>query len=200
MPTLSQVIGLNVRRIRSAAGVTQDALAVACVRVGLAWTAIRVAQCERGDTSPNLATLLLLTAALDTVTPARQRVTLADLVASDGSVSLAPGVVAPTATIAAVIRGGGGTALADYSPPFTTAGGSAAELTAAEGWTRADAKVAAELGLPRDIVTKVAARLWGRSLSAERDARADNARTKGLVTKELTAALREEWAREAADG
>jgi hypothetical protein len=167
---------------------------VACVRAGLPWTAVRVAQFERGDAAPTLPTLLLVAVALDSVTPPRQRVTLADLVAVEGSVSLAPGVWVPGAALAAVIRGGPASALMSDAIQVAVAGQSAAELSADAEWTRADAKVATELGIDRYTMTKAAAHLWGRSLSAERDARATNARTKGLVTVALTEELRGELA------
>ncbi len=167
---------------------------MACVRAGLPWTAVRVAQFERGDAAPTLPTLLLVAVALDSVTPPRQRVTLADLVAVEGSVSLAPGVWVPGAALAAVIRGGPASALMSDAIQVAVAGQSAAELSADAEWTRADAKVATELGIDRYTMTKAAAHLWGRSLSAERDARATNARTKGLVTVALTEELRGELA------
>lgn len=165
---------------------------MACVRAGLPWTAVRVAQFERGDVAPTLPTLLLVACALDAVTPARQRVTLADLVAVEGSVGLAPGVWVPGAALAAVIRGGPAAALMSDAIQVALAGQSAAELAADAEWTRADAKVAKELGIDRYVMTKAAAQLWGRSLSAERDARATNARTKGLVTTELRQELERE--------
>ncbi len=57
--------------------------------------------------------------------------------------------------------------------------------------------------MDREIGERIMAELWGRSLSAERDTRAEpNVRSRGLVTKTLTAEMRAtaaQWAETDAD-
>jgi transcriptional regulator with XRE-family HTH domain len=98
---LAQVVGANCKRIRTAAGLTQDDLARHARMVGLRWTASKVRDFEVGRTAPTFATGLALSAALDDatapnipgenlleMTKGEPRVRLADLVGFDGAVSV----------------------------------------------------------------------------------------------------------------
>jgi len=102
---IAKVLGTNCRRIRRNAGVTQDELAKAARQVGLKWTASKVRDFESGRSAPTFATVLALTAALNSVitrlrTTARATrqgnaiavqldpVRLADLVTFDGEVTV----------------------------------------------------------------------------------------------------------------
>jgi transcriptional regulator with XRE-family HTH domain len=98
---LAEVIGANCKRIRTAAGVTQDELARHARMAGLRWTASKVRDFEVGRTAPTFATVLALSVALDSatapdrtgenlmaITKGEPRVRLADLVAFDGFVSV----------------------------------------------------------------------------------------------------------------
>jgi transcriptional regulator with XRE-family HTH domain len=99
--SLAAVLGANCRRIRTAAGLTQDELARHARMVGLRWTASKVRDFEVGRTAPTFATVLALSAALDSatappqvgdnvmaVTKGEPRVRLADLVRYDGFVTV----------------------------------------------------------------------------------------------------------------
>jgi transcriptional regulator with XRE-family HTH domain len=99
------VLGVNCKRIRRDADVTQDELAKAARQFGLKWTASKVRDFESGRSAPTFATVLALTAALNSVV-ARTRVMarttqqsneiavqldavrLADLVSFDGEVNV----------------------------------------------------------------------------------------------------------------
>lgn len=196
MQGLSEVVGRNVRRLRMEAGLTQDALAAVCKRHGLGWTATRVAQCEAGEVSPTLPTLLLLSAALSTVTGGATA--LADIVATDGPVELAPGVLVRGADLAAVVRGEPGASLLRDAVRIGGVTPDPVRAEVQQGWTRADTAVCKSLGIDREFGERIMAELWGRSMSAERDRRADpNVRSRGLATKALTAELRaaaDSWA------
>jgi transcriptional regulator with XRE-family HTH domain len=102
---LAAVLGANCRRIRKAAGLKQDELARAARQVGLKWTASKVRDFEAGRSAPTFATVIALTAALNSVIT-RTRLTaqptqegseiavqldpvrLADLVSFDGDVTV----------------------------------------------------------------------------------------------------------------
>lgn len=184
-------VGANIKRLRVAAEVTQDALAAACTRVGLPWSAVRVAQVESGTVGlPALPTLLLLTAALDAVSD--NPVTLADLVTADGLVEIAPGVLVAGHHVGDAVRGARG---ADLMRDAQRIGGVQPDAALTEvraGWTRADATVCKMLDIDREVAERVMAELWGRSMSAERDHQAEpNPRSRALATRRLTAELRE---------
>lgn len=98
---LAAVLGANCKRIRTAAGVTQDELARHARDFGLRWTASKVRDFEVGRTAPTFATVLALSAALDHATAVvvgisknvlvpelERRVYLADLVAFDGFITV----------------------------------------------------------------------------------------------------------------
>jgi len=94
--SLAAVIGGNCKRIRTAAGVTQDELARYARDLGLRWNASKVADFEAGRAAPTFATVLTASLALDhSLTEAAlagggsaARVTLADLVSSGKWVAL----------------------------------------------------------------------------------------------------------------
>ena len=83
---LALTIGRNCKRIRSAAGVTQDGLARCARRVGLRWTASAVGDFEAGRSAPTFATVLAVLLALGMALQESGHpsgTTLADLVAPD---------------------------------------------------------------------------------------------------------------------
>lgn len=187
------VVGANVRRIRSEIlGVTHDQLAREVTALGFPWSYLRAAAFERGDVTPSLATYLIVCAALDRLAQPALRVTLADLVVSDTPIKLAEGVVIDRDGVRDALAGTPpATLFADtpVTPPrFALAGRSDAEVATAAGYARADVQTATALGLDRDSMVKACASLWGRSLTAERDARAGAApsrRQLGIITSEL---------------
>jgi len=121
--TLAAVVGSNCRRIREDAGLTRPQLSHFARLYGLAWTPTRIGDIEAGRSELPFSKVLALSVALDvavrsglgpsailhedgTVTPrSRARVKLADLVAHDGYISLAPGF-SPTGDAVAKVCAG----------------------------------------------------------------------------------------------
>lgn len=203
---ISQVIGQNARRIRTEiADATQQQVAVELVKLGLPWSAGRVAQLELGRVSPTLPTVVLVAAALDALTPKSRPVTVVDLLAADGGVELTSGVVVPSATLGGVLRGGKAGALAEYRRPFGMSGESAAELSAKETYGRTDERAAKELGLDKYMMIKLSTTVWGHNLSEERDRRVEaldgpvSRVAKARITQQLRAELADELERWSAE-
>lgn len=197
---LAQVTGANCRRIRTEIAVsTQDRLAREAARVGLPWTAPRVAQFESGGVGLALPTLVLLAAALDRLTPTSHPVTLASLLASESPIELSPGVVVTGAALAGVVRGGAASSLI-ADDRIAGPGESSEERRVDMEYGRADARVAAQLGLSKTMMMRACARLWGHAMSVERDRRAGpgaDRRRAGLITRELVQEIEAEadsWA------
>ncbi len=171
---------------------THDQLAREVTALGFPWSYLRAAAFERGDVTPSLATYLIICAALDRLAQPDFHVTLADLVISETPIKLAEGVVIDGGGVRDALAGAPPAALftdTPVTPPrFALAGRSNAEIATAAGYARADVQTAAALGLDRDSMVKACAFLWGRSLTAERDARAGTTpsrRQLGLITSEL---------------
>jgi hypothetical protein len=185
---LPQVTGANCRRIRTeVARVTQDRLASEAVRVGLPWTAARIAQFEKGDVSLTLPTLVLLSAALDAVTPVGHTITLVSLLVSDKPIELVPGISVSPAALVGAVKGGSASAVIPSSG-IADPGDSPVEREVHFGYGRADSRLADQLGLPKAMMVKACAQLWGHAMSVERDKRAGlgaDRRRVGLVTREL---------------
>ncbi|OJZ68453.1 hypothetical protein BRW64_02440 [Mycolicibacterium diernhoferi] len=79
---LRVVVGKNLRRLRTDAGITLNRLAVAARHRGLNWAESRAADFERGLGSPSLPTLIALCCALRDV--GCQSATIAELIHTDG--------------------------------------------------------------------------------------------------------------------
>jgi hypothetical protein len=195
-------MGGNARRIRvDVLRATQVAVADACVRVGLGWGFRRVAQLESGQVAASLPTLFLLAAALDSLTPPQRPITVADLIAHDGAVHLAPGIDVPGSTLVGVLRGGRAQNLLPFATPFATPfedPGTDTQVRerARAGYGRADARVARELGLNQGAMVSATTALWGHGLEAERNRRAAESSTTSRVgLSRITAALRDELLR-----
>lgn len=192
---IAEVLGANCRRLRTEAGITQDELARAARQVGLKWTASKVRDFESGRSAPTFATVLALTAALDSLTNARVRLT--DLVRSDGEVTITEDFQ-PEGNRLIDFCGGGtwercsaadrfwsSTALGDIEPVF--------DWPKIVGLT--EERVAAGLGISTEQLCDVSLRLWNTTFSAERDRIAGpdaNPQRKGQVTRQLKAQLMEE--------
>ncbi|OBI51174.1 hypothetical protein A5707_14085 [Mycobacterium kyorinense] len=190
---LVAVVGANVRRIRSEVlGATHDQLAREVTALGFPWSYLRVAAFERGEVTGSLALYLIICAALDRLAQPDSHVTLADLVVSENPITLADGVVIDGDGVRRALAGTPPASMfadAPVTPPrFALAGRSDAEVVAAAGYARADVQTAAALGLDREAMVAACAGRWGRSLTAERDARAGagaSRRQLGIITSEL---------------
>jgi transcriptional regulator with XRE-family HTH domain len=224
---LQAVVGANVRRIRTEHGVTQAQLASHARRVGvgLKLTASKVGDIESGRHKVLFATVLALVLALDNAVgegrgPSailradgsvsrrkRPRVTLADLVTSDGNVSVTDELVVTGEALARVcsgqtweLRGGIDTPddvaeLLDDAPGFERYRmNNYAVADMRKRSTEADHRLASKLGIDADHLLGLAWTLWKRPYSEERDRRAaadqfSRRLTGQLLTTELQAQL-----------
>lgn len=153
---LGVVVGENLRRIREERRLTQHEAARMCQAVGLNWSRSRLAGFEGGGREGvDVGTLQLLAAALD-VPPA-------DLFAGDGRVRLSALGRQSRAGLRRQLAGPDWRKLPPEDQPevmrFTKAA------------VEADGALADRLGVPTNAVVEIAAKLWGRSLTEERDRR-----------------------------
>jgi transcriptional regulator with XRE-family HTH domain len=235
--SLQAVVGANCRRIREAHGVTQAQLASHARRVGLRWTASKVGDFESGRNDIFARVLFAAVLALDTAIGARgpgplttwhtggmtqrnrPRVTLADLVGSDGYVTLNDDFKPAGAKLAAVASGepwefyGGDDA--------ATAGRTEELLSPAPGVlgeryrmslgdvedmrrrsTLTETRLAQRLGIEPDTLLGLSWRLWRpRTFSEERDRRAGTSvGRRGHVARALTTQLQAELWKEQTRG
>jgi transcriptional regulator with XRE-family HTH domain len=202
---LAAVLGANCKKIRTAAGVTQDELARYARRFGLRWTASKVRDFEVGRTAPTFATALALAAALDSAVgkptgripadlmkPDREpRVRLADLVMFDGFVTVTDEFDPRGQRVADYCAG------QPWDLPGSQIGRTAtrekfdlARMRQASGLT--EDRLAARLGISRDELAAMSLRLWRKPFSQERDRIAGpdaNKQKRGQVSRALRAEL-----------
>lgn len=213
---LRVVLGERVRVIRGAAGLRQQDVADALRAFGAhSWTRSRVAELERGDKAVSAEELILIVAALRRATG--RSVTLAELLLADDLVALTDSTDLAARDIAPLLMGGdvldlvqtvydtsadtmnAVNALRRHGPAVGVDRIRAAErkipelvLTSGE----AEERGARDLGLSSGEFIALSALTWGRSLSAERDARVaamggddmnprSRAAHRGRVTREL---------------
>jgi transcriptional regulator with XRE-family HTH domain len=224
---LQAVVGANCRKIRTEHGVTQAQLASHARRAGLRWTASKVGDFESGRNAVSAAALFAAVLALDNAIGAgsgpsrvwhtggmtqrkRPRVTLADLVGSDGYVTLNDDF-APTGQALADLCSGKPWEL-HGGDDAATAGRTEQLLSAAPGvlgeryrmrlgdvedmrrrCTLADTRLARRLGVEPDTLLGLSWRLWHRPFSEERDRRAGTDRgRRGHIARALTTELQAE--------
>lgn len=200
---LAEVVGRNARRLRGTA--TADDLAKAARRCGLNWGTGRVSDLEHGRVSPTLPTLIALAAALRSLsgTP----VALSELVEHDGYIALAGELVVKGTALKRFIGGAPIDLRAadlywDEDDPFVrkilgmdaepASRGRRRDLYAASEQGETEARLSKSLGVDREVVATAAEELWGRTVSAERDARAGrdaSPQMRGRVTRELKSEL-----------
>ena len=211
---LAVVLGANCKRLRVAAGLTQDELARHARNVGLHWTASSVGDFEAGRREPPMKTVALLCLALDNALSSggrkRTPVTLADLARFDGFVALADECalsgerlteffggkpwrlgapdVAETATAERVDE------LLALAPG--RAGEYGMQLRAVEEMRRRSGqdeyRMAKRLGIDDDRLLTESFRLWGKTFSEKRDelaGRDANQQKRGRISRELRAQL-----------
>jgi transcriptional regulator with XRE-family HTH domain len=188
---LSQVVGFRLRELREMVGMTQDHVARAAQRLGFEWSRSSVAALEAGDRDLSAAEFLALPYILDEaarvslptaevafgaslaelLSPRRQeRLALSD------NLSLAPKQVSEW--------------LGETTPKLTPR-----RLNDEQTIGEAEHKAARRLGIDVARLHGLALDVWGRSLTAERDARLANRddvqpQTRGHVTRELLDELR----------
>jgi transcriptional regulator with XRE-family HTH domain len=208
--TLAEAIGANCKRIRTSIGVTQDEVARYARDVGLKWNAAKVGNFEAGRSAPTFATVLLVSLALQhaaQVASGRRDdemsdhpVTPADLVGSDGCVTLNDELPFSAEEVAAVCRGRAWTTgwfqhnrryddyldselgeqlrrllpddvAAKHVRPLSSNPNGRPELL----WGRsglAEDRLARRAGISRERLADISSQLWQRTFSEERDRRA----------------------------
>ena len=226
---LAEVVGANCKRIRTAAGLTQDELARHARMAGLRWTASKVRDFEVGRTAPTFATVLALSVALDSatapdrmgenlmaITKGEPRVLLADLVAFDGLISVTDEFNPPGQRVAEYCAGKkwkpsdlGHTATREKwdelrSNPVVD-GKTVDWMRTAELQLMRKAsgltedRLAQRLGVSRDWLAAVSFRLWHKPFSQERDLIAGTDANK-QKRGQVTRALQAELEKALADG
>ena len=211
---LVSVVTENMRRIRTERGLLQEDVAMAARWVGLMWSSITVTQIESGSRQLSLDEVLLL--------PLVLRCSLKDLLDTandDDPIQLGYNTILEAATVRRLVAEKGPQLSADdipmlpglehpLDPKITWAVKGAylertllSYLLVREG-TRGEAerKAAQTLKISAAQVTAYAIRLWGRSLTDERDGRAVEHLIKGkelrAVRGHITRALLREIGRE----
>jgi len=210
-PTVAEVVGRNVRKLRG--GHTADVLARAARREGLKWGSGRVSELEAGKVSPTLPTLFVLAQALHVVTG--QSVSLADLVRADGLIRINDKLeVKAGKLVESVSESPVDLTLGDlpgdpHKRALTAAQGAVDSMrglpeyllhTKASESSHVDARfgeteerIAKSLGISRTRMNLESAYLWRDAFSTERDRRAGpdaNPQKRGRVSRELKDELR----------
>lgn len=183
LTTLEQAIGQQMRRHREGRGVRQETVAAAARTWFLPWQQATVAALELGHRGLSIGEFVMLPLVFRTAgirRPTGAHLELEDFVPlqdEDGfpNVPVVPGgVQVPLRAIRTLLRGG--QPPAGVQPPDQ----------AAPGPGEAERKAARALGCAPDSVLRAARRLWGRTLSEERDWRIGD-RAKALDRRSLQA-------------
>lgn len=217
--TLRTVVGENVQRIRQTRDVRQADLAAALRERGVAWSWNRISELEAGKKNVSVEQLVILADALGATT--NQEVGLAHLLDGEGRVKLSDAVAVDRGVLAQYFLG-------EHVEMHVLRDNSELREAAAEAWGRVSENLGragrlmgergrevrvndpdvrpgtAEVNLARKldekplIVQAAAIGLWGRSLTAERDARSGSegdpasiAARRGRITRDLQGQIRE---------
>lgn len=221
------VVGRNLRAVRDRHGLTADDVAAAARALGLSWQRSTVASIETARRGLGAEELLLLPVILWRASG--EHVELLELLESEGPIELAASsghgsTRATTRGLEQVLTGAPiklGRKSWDLAESGRVLGGfvdrvrelgkvlpkgvepEEAFRAAEEGQHEAEQKAARKLGRPAPQVAHAARRRWGRSLTAERDARVEERlegdvdpasvrAIRGHVTRELLAVLAED--------
>lgn len=207
LPTIAEVVGRNVRRLRLERNWSQDLLARECRRWGLEWTQATLSLFESGRRQIELGELILIGFIFGDAG-------FASLIEGSGRANLAGGTTGDLNAIRRMVSG------LDYSPDgFESAridreskalveavaalrdeyrrlwpGARPKQLVEAERAASgtAEIKAAYRLGIRPQVLSVAAYGLWGRSLTAERDARVGpdaNHASRGHVSRQLIAEI-----------
>lgn len=181
-PTLGSVVGTNCQALRLDAQLTQDELVARLHRLGLRWKRSNLSALEGGERArPALAELVLLAVAFKRPVGA--------LLSGTGTVRLA--AQGPSVRLADLRRFlTGGPTPAELEAPLSVSTGDSALPVPSP----AERDMARRLGVPIGWISDAAERLWGHTLTEERDRRVDsmsdtteeNRRTRrASITKQL---------------
>jgi len=199
---IGQIVGENVRRMRTDAGYTGDALSKALREFG-PWPTSRVSELELGRASPTVATLFAVAHGLSNLLG--RTVLVADLLRHDGyteigRIQLAASAVADAfegkpADLPAddtVDADRDSALLTNYSgPPLPTETIRAVLHQSGEP----ESRLARGLGFSAVDLAGYSAQMWGHTFSAQRDKLAGsdaNAQRRGQVSRKLKAELQAE--------
>ena len=197
-PSIGQVAGKNLRRLRKDIRWTQDALAGKVVASGLNWKRSNIADLESGRRETiDVGTLLILATALSRHVSA--------FFEGDGDVLLTPRADYPEhaatmtrADIRNELRGEGGKRLRLIGQATARAASQRMTHLTRTVPAEADIALAERLSVDPWKVINAAEALWGKSLTEERDRRVkelgelpigERQARQGHITRELTAEL-----------
>lgn len=218
---LAEVVGSNCKRWRNRIGLTQDKFAEFARMVGLRWTASAVGDFEAGRSSPSLATVIAVAAALQIAFgrtasfdsdeefvgvvqdfDAGEAPTLADLLSTDADwvnvngVLMPPGGDLPKLFLGGIFHGYGGPTEEEWreiTEAVERGRKFRADLVSHAGVT--DKRMARQLGISVNDFMVRSIRLWGNTFSEERDRRAGadaNKQKKGQIAREMRAEMENE--------
>src|SRR5579884_968483 len=175
VPTLEQVIGRNLRRLLG----TQDEAARLARGIGLNWGRSTIAALEAGTKTLDAGELLALALG---VAP------MGELLAGDGDVRF--GAVRTSLARARAAFAGGAPDLSSEDVGYLLHGlaligsGDAAGIDLGPvPYGEAEEKAARKFGVNVETLVKAAQRRWGRSMSAERDARVADMAPEGIAPR-----------------
>ena len=210
---LAEVIGSNAKQSRLDAGLTLDQVSVAAQERGLKWNESRVADFEAGRVAPNLLTLVAVCLALaDLGCP---NATFPELISAPGEIALNDSQRITSDALRRVIAGR--SANVPKPPPpdpkewgfagitdpteqriarryrdFDDSVGARHRVILASD--SAERRAAKSLGITHALLVVLSAALWQRTISQERDRRADpeaNPQKRGQISRQLMSELRE---------
>lgn len=189
-PAAAKVLGDTAKELRGDRKL--EVVARAARLAGLNWGTGRIADLEAGRVNPTLPTLIALCWAFRDLLEWPE-MTLADLFAGDGYVTLMPDVVVPIELLRRALKG----ELADPPAGLQVVGRMGfppSEDAVERSLLEADYRMADSVGIPADQAAAKMHALWGRSFTAERDQRAGpgaNPQKRGRISRELKAELQE---------
>lgn len=213
---IAAIVGTNLAAIRTRYGLTTDQVAQTAKLYGLRWTDSRVSAMERGRIPATLPTLFALAQTLGDVTG--HRVSIADLVDSDGWVEINNDLGVSAAALRTALEGvaidlKSHEIFGSADDAEDTAGGAVESLQrflelpttlqaalsvgrVGRARLRAGAseeRIAQQLGIDQTLMAAMSLHIWGRTLSEERDRRAGetaNAQRRGQVARALKQELK----------
>jgi len=202
--SLAEVVGRNARDLRQNTDVnaTLEDVAALARAYGLRWSTGSVGSLESGRTvGVNLENLLAVAATLGDVIG--RPVTLAELFAGDGDVTLNDELVVPLATVRAALSGEvvsipPSVAVMRIAGGFFPAVGTvrySVRSSVRGAFRETDERICKDLGVDPDVGAEAMAKLWRATFTAERDRRAGseaNAQKRGRISRKLKADLKAE--------
>lgn len=180
IPTLSAVVGGNLRRLREHRGLSQDRMANQLGLLGLHWSRATLGAVEQGDRPLAFAEVFQIAATL--LEPP------AELLKGSGWVRLSEDATADLAALRKILSDPYINIVPTKcfkTPAFDRANAAVARWGAKK--RDADFKAAKALGVPADDIDPAAKSVWGQSLTDEREIRLMARAPKGASARSLQA-------------